>query len=359
MKYDIQQLVTELERQQQTAKDLVRPTIDLRAVPLLEANTSKAIGVGLDVADNISDGQTYPMTPWAQQQLCEQLGVPFRYFEKLLKTGRFDLAAQNWNGWIQDRETRTVRTLDGKVRAVLSDKYRVMDNSLVLFGMLEELKGAPAKVQRCDLTETYMYIRVLFPEIVEEVRPGDKVHPGFVLSNSEVGAGALRMEAFMFRTFCMNGMIGGREDIGEFEKIHLGGRRTIGTYTPETRTKESEYIYSAVRDVVRARLNPKGFQSWVRSIREKADTPILDPVAVVDQVAVKYNMSEDRKKAILASFIETKDFTQWGLANAVTAHARKVGDTELGNGDTLTELERVGGELAVLDLKAAKIVIEA
>jgi hypothetical protein len=357
MKYDLQQLVSELRRQENVAKDLVRPTIDLRAVPLLEEHTSKAIGVGLHV-DNEFDGDLYPMTSWAQQQLCEQLGVPFRYFEKLLKTGRFDLAAANWNGWIQDREARTVRTLDGKVRAVLSDKYKVMDNSLVLFGMLEELKGVPAKVQRADLTETYMYVRVLFPEIAEEIRPGDAVHPGFVLSNSEVGAGALRFESFMFRTYCMNGMIGGREDTGAFEKIHLGGRRGFGTYSPETRSKESEYIYSAVRDVVRQRLNPTGFKSWVQAIREKADTPIKDPVAVVDQVAVKYNLPEDRKKAILAHFIENKDFTQWGLANAVTAHARTVGDQTEGNGDTLTELERVGGELATLDLRKAKILVE-
>ena len=85
-----------------------------------------------------------------------------------------------------------IRTLDGEVRAVLSDRYRRLDNFDLaenVLPILQRLEGT--SLESVDLTETKMYLKAITPRVTFEVAPGDIVQAGVVITNSEVGCGTL------------------------------------------------------------------------------------------------------------------------------------------------------------------------
>ncbi|MCL4745641.1 MAG: DUF932 domain-containing protein, partial [Burkholderiaceae bacterium] len=105
-----------------------------------------------------ADG-VYGVTDLARRQLAEKLRIPFTYFERM-RTERPALLDRNVNTWLQgDQEPRMIRTLDGQVRAVLSDRYRRLDNYDLaenVLPILQRLEGA--RFESVELTETKMYL---------------------------------------------------------------------------------------------------------------------------------------------------------------------------------------------------------
>jgi hypothetical protein len=79
-----------------------------------------------------------------------------------------------------------------------------------------------AHIVSSDLTEQRMYVKAILPTLSDEVPEGlqlgqghnflskDTVVAGIVISNSEVGAGAVRVEPMVFKTRCTNLMIIGQ-----------------------------------------------------------------------------------------------------------------------------------------------------
>ena len=114
-------LAQELERQLATKRDLVVPS------SLLQCRTDEGGDLKMIIDTNGCDG-VYGITNLARRQLADKLKIPFTYFERM-RTEQPSLLDRNVNTWLQiDNESRMIRTLDGQVRAVLSDRYRRLDN---------------------------------------------------------------------------------------------------------------------------------------------------------------------------------------------------------------------------------------
>ena len=92
-----------------------------------------------------------------------------------------ELLAHNVNRWLQrvDPAQRMLRTLDGHARAFLSSRYRRIDNYDVA-RIVTPVVGEMPDIQfgSCELTEDYMYLKVVNPRLQDEVRPGDVFKPG-------------------------------------------------------------------------------------------------------------------------------------------------------------------------------------
>lgn len=337
MEMELVQLGEELKRQKENSKDLVVDSRNLGAdrggnVPLLMVS---------DRGD-IQHAERYPLTDWAHGQLADKCGIPNKYYNRILEAGKIELWAQNVDAWIPEKERRLVRILDGKVRAILSDRYRRMDNYDLVFATLDALKDKQVDIQRCDLTETHMYMKAVQLHNVREIQEDDKVVPGILLSNSEVGAGSFKVEPFMLRLVCSNGMIG--ESV--IRKVHLGERKNEGLYSDNTIKKEDEYIWSAAHDVIEATFDPTVFDEWVKQVRRGTEVDVPSPTTAADNLAVQYNISEDRKRDLLDYFTTKEAPTQWGLANAVTFIAKQEEIPE-----NQVELERLGNVLATMEAK--------
>jgi len=326
-------LVKELERQRENSFDLIVESENLWAIPDEEE------GIRLGIPDR---GQWY-LTDWAHLQLAEKLGIPKKYYERMRNSGKSQLLADNINAWLEGKERRLIRILDGKIRAILSDRYRIIDNYDLVFLALDEFKKKETvAIYRIDLTETMLYLKAVDRTLTASIREEDLVYGGLVLRNSEVGASALRVEPFILRRVCNNGLILQHS----LKKIHLG-RQTLEIgyidWSDETRELEDKALWSKVRDIIRATFDKQVFEGWVKRLRESVWIGIEKPIKAVNNIVKHLGLNEEQKQKLLMHFSE---HTKYGLINAVTNLA-----SETKNVDQQVRLEEFGGKLLETSLE--------
>lgn len=340
---NLTQLVQELERQKRNSMDIVvrSDVIEAKAGPPANGLVL-AVDAGRDVAY-----QEFPLTPYAHNQLAEKMGIPQRYYDRMLQTGNTELLADNINAWMNGKERRLLRILDGNVRAILSDRYRPIDNYDLTFALLDQLKkgaaqGVQAEIFACDVSETRMYIKMKLPTMAEVIH-NDRVQAMIMLTNSEVGAGRMAVALGMWRLVCLNGMWA--EDI--VQRVHLGSKLEEGLveWSEGTIRKTDEALFAQVQDTIATAFEPQLWDGFVRKAGEAAQAKLEgNIVEIIDAVAPKYDITGDEKAKLLEMFAQEiatpAGKTQWGLANAVTRLAR---DTE--QADRQVELEVIGGEI--------------
>lgn len=324
---DLVSLIEELERQKKNSLDLIVESSSLKAI------ADKKSGVKLAVPEY---GQ-FPLTDWAHGQLADKLGIPRRYYEKMREAGKAELLAENINAWLSVKERRLIRILDGKIRAILSDRYRIMDNYDIIFLALDEFKRKETvEIFRIDLTETMLYLKAIDRTLTASIREEDIVYGGIIIRNSEVGASALRVEPFILRRVCLNGLILQHS----LKKIHLG-RQTLEigeiNWSAETRELEDKALWSKVRDIIRATFNKEIFKGWVTRLRESTWIGIEKPIEAINNIVKHLGLNEEQKTQLLMHFSEK---TKYGLINAITRLARDQQDT-----DTQIRLEEFAGKI--------------
>jgi len=335
-------LAEELDRQKETRMDVIVHASQMFAEPTEDdVNLNFLIPPTQDMDEDV---RVLPLTDWAHGQVSNKLEIPKKYYDKM-RDHNPDLLARNINEWLPDKNKLLLRTLDNKVRAVLSDRYKIMDNHDLLLSCLEEFKDMGAELHRADLTDSHMYIKAVIPHTVEEIRAGDKVVPGVIIQNSEVGAGAFKVLPFMLREVCSNGLIGE----SRITKIHLGKQQDTGIvqFSQETQMAENKTLWLQVRDIIRGTFDPVTFKQWVQSIRQGTEVEIQNPIYAIDNVIESFGITDSLKEDLLNHFSREGDMTQWGLANAVPRTAK-----DLENPDQMIELEKIGGQVAVMPAKA-------
>jgi hypothetical protein len=362
---ELSALIDKLTVLEETRVDVVAPTTTMRAtiMPAIDngklqfeseedgARALQRIELQFDEKkEHEKITHAMPLTNWGHRQLAEKCGIPIKYYEKLRDNGMLQLAADNVNGWIDQRARRFIRTQNGQVRAILSDKYKVMDHMQVIKAAGEKATEFGAKVAKCELTDTRLYMKLVVPHIIEEIRAGDKLIQGIVFSNSEVGAGSFRAEPFAMRLICKNGMIG----MDKVARIHLGSKMEEGLWkSQETEDLEVHTIYSQVKDLVEATFNPDKFRVWMEALRQTTEVKLDSPSDAVKNVVKEYKIPEHQTQNILDALVSEGDPTQYGLVNAVTNVARQTDSI-----DGRIELERIGGELSVMEQPRFEKMIE-
>ena len=116
----LQALGKELDRQRNARQDFIADTrsIEMESVPGASHLRLEVNGVP----------QEFGVGEIAHQQIAARLGIPYRYYQKM-QVEQPALLDENVNTWLHEApERRMIRVLDGKVRAVLSDRYRRLDN---------------------------------------------------------------------------------------------------------------------------------------------------------------------------------------------------------------------------------------
>lgn len=330
METELANLVEELERQKESGMDLIVDSQSLKAVP------DENQGIRLTIPA-IPEYGAYPLSEWAHSQLAEKLEIPKRYYDRMRNAGKAELLAENINAWLGEKERRLIRILDGKIRAILSDRYRIMDNYDLVFLAFDEFKKKETvEIYRADLTETMLYLKAVDKTLTAEIREEDVIHGGLILRNSEVGASAFRVEPFLLRKICKNGLIGEHS----LKRIHLG-RQTLEIgeidWSDETRELEDKALWAKIRDIIRATFDREVFESWVERLKESTEVIIENPVKAVNNIVKLAGLTEERKNELLMHFSE---HTKYGLVSAVTTIAR---DTE--SVDEQIRLEEFGGRL--------------
>ena len=341
---NISELAAEVTRQANNRHDLVTRTTALRF----------ADEGGTLIMELFGHGH-YGVNDLAHNQIADYAGIPGAFYGRL-QSQYPDLLAASLNRLIPGRqEKRLVRTLDGTARAFLSDRYRCIDNVDLLEQLLPVLMERPdLRFASAELTERRLYLKVVSDELAGDVKPGDTIRMGIILSNSEVGLGSVTVAPFSERLICTNGAVHlnygrrrphiGREQTGEGEAWEL--------YTDETRRADDRAFFLKVRDTIQATLSGDVLGHVLEDMREAAGERIDgDPAQVVEVIATQHGLVEAERGAVLRNLIEGADLSRWGVANAVTRAAQ-----DATSYDRATELEQLGGALLTRPLPAAEDV---
>lgn len=345
-------LANELERQLGSKKDMVVPSQLLTHVTTEEGQTKLQV--------SMPDGQsTYGVTELARRQLADKLKIPYAYFERM-REEHPGLLDRNVNTWLQseDEERCMVRTLDGNVRALLSDRYRRLDNYDLMTSILPIIKRLPnPRFESMELTETRMYLKIVVPGLRFDVQPGDMLQAGIVITNSEVGHGTLSVQPLLYRVVCRNGLI---VQDRALRKTHVGRVLTgdddgVQVYQDDTLKAEDEAFFLKVRDVVQATVSDTVFRESALKMQKTLGIALKgDPVRTVDILANRHDLNETERVGVLRHLIADADLTGYGLVNAVTHYSQEVQDY-----DRATEFEALGGKLIAQSANDWKLLAEA
>ena len=330
-----------LEAQQQMKKDFVA---DTRALEMTPAGQ-------LAIANDTT--QTFDVTSHAHRQIGDRIGIPAKYYNRML-TRAPELLQANVNHWFQTNpEQRMIRTLGESARAFLSRRYRRLDNfdlAEAVLPTLLQMEGA--QVMSCELTETRMYLKVVTAKVQADVKVGDPVQAGVCISNSEIGMGALRVEPLVYRLVCTNGMVTpDRSARNRFTHLGRAAADTSDAYelfSDQTLAADNAAFFLKMQDLVRDAVDRTKFEALVAQMRATTEHRIEgNPVKAVELLSNKFKLQQSESSGVLQHLIQGGDLSQWGLLNAVTRTAQDVESY-----DRATELEELGA--TVMSLPSAQ-----
>lgn len=353
-----------------SAVNLAEP-IDLNAVIAATEERKAAAKNGLGIRLQNGSAHTFEPTNWAHSQIAQYTDIPSAYYSRI-RGENPDLLVRSVNhGFERAREAakvqrrgggRLVRVHKDRLRAFVSDSYRRLDNHSLAETILPVLVDlgfdlGEGVINSYALTDQRLYIKVSTPRVQGEVKKGDVVQMGILVSNSDVGAGSLRVEPFLLRLACTNGMV----MESALRKAHLGGSRQAGDDIEEmlkdaTKSLSDQAFFAQVRDVVEASASPEFFEREMNKLREADKQPItnFELPKIVERTLKEIGISagEKVKESILdnlASGAHGAGMNKYGLAQAVTWAA---GNAEGLDYDAATELERAGSKVIAMSGKA-------
>jgi hypothetical protein len=341
----LQELAAEVDRQRNAKRDFV---VDTKNIAFRVADKGPHLLFG---------DQNLAISEIAHNQIAEHTKIPTAYYNRMLEENQ-GLLATNVDVWFQKYPApRMVRTLDGKARAFLSDRYRPMDNAELLEAALPTIVDLGVEVVSCEVTEKRFYLKVVDKSIKADLPLGvelgqgharfDTLSPALVLSNSEVGFGALACQTSIWTHGCTNLMVVSERSA---RKYHIGGRHELGDdvfqmLSDTSRKLTDAALWSSIKDVVKAAFERAKFDATVEKLKQTTQNRIEgDVVKVVEVTAKKYGLNDTERSSILTHLIKGGDLTQYGLHGAITRTAE-----DLPNYDRASEFESLGGKIIELN----------
>lgn len=384
----IEKTIAEIKRQKDSKRDYVYPAKDLLVTETggliltktetfriaREHSVSRVFTEKPDAEKELGDGALVTLEPGnptssmsisrtAERQLSERLGIPMKYIDRLHAASFGDLSAYNYNYLLHKQPgSFLVRTLDGKVRAILSSAYRVLDNYDLFFSSFQTLKDSGARVWKTRLWEDGFEMFAVAEHIAGEVtldrtfdpgdgwqsrwygKEGDAQNAAITIRNSETGLGGLTVSPAVMRRVCANFCVWG----DNLRAIHLGRRReeTGIVYAEDTQVSESQTTWLKVRDTIKTAFDPVKFQEYIDKLNGMTKVKIENPKLAVGNVVKAFNLPQSEEDLIIAQLYTESDLSQYGLVNAVTSRAHVLDAS--GNPEQASLMEQIGGKLVGL-----------
>jgi len=354
-------------------------TIDFGKAELVESGSNIALSLG--------DGSApVTMTHWSFGQLARMAGAPAEYLRKLpvslaskcLENG----LDHHFAGRDDFEKAGLVHGGDVPVlRALTSDKYTRFWNHQV-FERLGALQSNGWKVPPARPSSmTAGNMRLATEEDCLDVRmaglgiqPGDPIAPagiyasdhdmfcfmvnedyrindgsdgglsrGFFVSNSEVGASALKMTLFYYRHVCGNHIVWGAENVLDVAVRHIGD--VEGRFTVEIEGSVGKYLKES------AAADEQRIKKAKEIILGTNSADILDGIFKLTNRKRRHGLPEALNLQIVQTAIEEAEanpedgnpFSLWGFANGLTRVSQVFGFA-----DRRTAIDAAAGQLLAL-----------
>ena len=337
------EVLMELQRQNAAKQDFIAPAAALRLSDDGETFVMDHVGP--------RDSMSMNTTDLFHRQIGSALNIPAKYYD-LMRMQKPELLARNVNSWLASRDqSYMVRSMDygsGRVaRALLSDRYRRIDNLEVASAVLPLFAGKEEmEVVSCEVTENKLHIKIVNHRLEMAVVPGDYVQAGVVISNSEVGLGAVTVQPLVYRLVCSNGLC--VNDFGE-RRAHVGRAAkaledSFTIYTDETLEAEDKAFMLKLRDTTLAAIEEARFAQIIGRLQETTQAKITGRVQdVVELTGKAFDLNQGEQDNVLNYLIQGGDLSLYGLTNAITRASQDVESY-----DRATALEGIGWQVAAM-----------
>jgi hypothetical protein len=306
-----------------------QPTDELPRGRTMQFDSTPATGVRMSYDVRVA-GQPYA-TQKVQRtlhrnalgQMATTIDMPIKFLDSLQETrepwGR-ELLAHNLGEIFHQRfanKSFLVRSLHGEARGFLSDQYRRIDSRPVVEAFATAVAQKGARAYEGVVTDTKINIKAIYPEVYEAI-PGEMIAFGISLENSDYGNGALSIREYIHRIWCTN--------LAIFEEtmrqVHLGKRLDESmVYSERTYQLDSQTTVSALKDVVRLRLDSKSLDERVAALQTANSTEVT-PDAARAQLKKLLNKGEAEDAAKAFESADTYNLpegkTAWRLSNAIS-----------------------------------------
>ena len=351
----LQEIVEALQTQTLLKQDFVVPSKYLRMdnTNLVVLNQEKLdslskllLDTGIAVNENDIEKIELAVLDCCHTQIGQRLDIPKKYYDKMLGNSManhiLDYNVTNWfrlrneNNFLLrtfiDKEQKT-----GISRAILSDRYNVLDNYDVMLATLDAIResGINVQIESGDITDTKFYMRFVCPDIEMDAPDilknyrvpdgstgGNGIISGFVISNSETGNGKFSISPRAVVLACRNGMIFKND---AFQKTHLGSKMeeyTTIDWSEETRQKNYELVCSQVKDAIKYYASEEYLGAKIHELIEKGNKELNHPIETIKNVSKHLSISEEKESSILNYFIKSGDTNAFGVTQALTYFAQ-------------------------------------
>ncbi len=353
----------------------------------IDFGAARLVDTGSNLALQLADG-TPPMTMthWSFGQLARMAGAPAEYLRKLPAELASRCLEEGLDRHFQGRDDFEKQGLihagdTPVVRALTSDKYTRFWNWQV-FERLGDLQSKGWRVpparpfdgsgsERRRATEAdCLDVRMKGLGI----KPGDLIAPagiyasdhdmfgfmvneeyriddgsdgglsrGFFVSNSEVGASALKLTLFHYRHVCGNHIVWDAKDVLEVSVRHIGD--VEGKFSLEMAGSLDKYLAASAKD------DERRIRTAKELILGTNATDILDGIFKLTGRRRRHGLPEALNLELVAAAVESTEqhpedgnpFSLWGFANGLT----RISQT-FGFADKRTAIDNAAGQLLAL-----------
>lgn len=281
---------------------------------------------GITFVDSASrDIHNLSLTHHSLGQLSAKVGVPVRYIEKCVQSGRIDLAQDNVNSWLEDyNKDFFVRAYDDRARGILSSKYSVCDTPEILGVVDDAVDLSKYKVKGSYLSEERLHVRLISKEMLPI--DGEDLFAGLFLDSSDVGRNILTVKFGIYKQVCTNGLVIAKAGGTMFEQKHIG-------ITAE------EFHEGLVKSLSNVDLLTEHAVEWVAEAKKKRAFSLEDTEEFITRIRQQTNLSEESANKVIDLMKARYDMSRWGLINGITEVAQ---DFTL---ERRLELERIAGNI--------------
>ena len=253
-------------------------------------------------------------TNFALGQLCNKIGVPYRYLKKCIDTGKTELASENISSWLHDyNKDLFIRTYKDKIRGILTPRYSCCDSPDIL-EVVDSCLPYDFVVAGHYLSEERLHLRVREQEPLNI--DGEDLYAGLTINSSDVGRSILSVKFLIYKMVCSNGLMLPQSSGVLFEQRHTG----ITPHDFKEGLENSIEMFDSVKESATKLLR--------NSIKEGKLSLFNSLDSLIDYVKKEVLVSEKDATEIVELFNNRvregryRD-NNWGLINSITEYAQK------------------------------------
>lgn len=359
---DVREVLQEIQRTDKFKQDLIAHRGLVRFNP-----SSNGIEIAFD-ANFATEAFLGPFMPTKTglEQLAHASGIPKGF---LLETERKypELASDMLSHWFLDNDACNkhrkkpvpatglkqlfrcykpfTKGEPGILRAVRSDRYKILDNSDLAACVLSAVSkfGKDATIEvRGSITDDKLYLIITDWSEKKAINVGDEVCFRVRISNSETGYSSLSITPQVVILSCLNGATVGKNLV----KMHLGEKQTYeDLLSQKTHDLKNKAFFAEVQDVISACFEKEHHERIIELLNRNANQGLTDPIIAVESVCKKFSIDEATKQLIFADFLGNESYTRFDLSQSCTTVAHVFEKKEY---EKTAHLEDVGGKILTM-----------